>query len=50
MRKIPEQTLQDLVSYLAERPYKETFQIIAQLLKLEKIEELKVEKTVPNKG
>ena len=40
MRKIPEKMLQDVINYLAQKPYVETYLLIAELLKTEKIEEL----------
>ncbi len=43
MYKIKEEVLQAVLNYLAKQPYAETFQLIAGLQQVEKVEEPKKE-------
>ena len=44
MFKIKEETLQKVVNYMAQQPYAQVFQLIAELQQLEKIEEKETKK------
>ncbi len=43
MYKVKEEVIQAILGYLAKKPYQETFQLIAALQQIEKVEEEKKE-------